>query len=135
MVPGENVNSKSESGESEIPPAVGLEFPGVLDALVQEERTQRVVLAMFERRPWEGDGQQLWQLQEKLNAYASFLLDGEFEETHPQFAGMKTCIQLRTLHPPCPKALEFLEQARIQLQLMEVDLEIWEISDSPESPS
>ncbi len=42
---------------------------------------------MFESRPWDDSDLQLFQLQEKFNAYVSFLLDGEMAEAHPELAG------------------------------------------------
>lgn len=119
--------------EEGLPPAKGLEDPAVLDALIHETDAGRVVLVMFERRPWDGGERQLWQLQEKLNAYASFVLDGEFAETHPDLAHLPVCIQLRSMHHPSAEALGFLEQARAQLALMEVDLEIWDAGSSSET--
>ena len=55
---------------------MGLAHPGVLDAFAHDKRRDLLVLAMYETRPWNGDERQLHQLQEKLNAYASFLRDG-----------------------------------------------------------
>ncbi len=118
--------------DNQIPPAKGLEVAGVLDAMLFEESSNRVVLAMFERRQWNGE-EQLWQLQEKLNAYASFALDGEMQENHPELSGRPVCIQLRTVHSPSDRALSLLEQARRQLALQEIGLEIWKIGETPDS--
>ena len=109
----------------------GLEHPGVLDLLVHDSNRGVVILAMFERRPWEGGDHQVWQLQEKLNAYASFLLDGEYAETCPQFAGVPVVIQLRTLHEPSPAALELIERAGEQLRFQEIGLEVWSMAETP----
>ena len=78
----------------------GLEHPGVLDAFAHDTKKDIVVLAMYETRPWTGGDQQIFQLQEKLNAYASFLLDGEYAEAYKEFAGKPVQIQLRTRHEP-----------------------------------
>lgn len=112
--------------------AAGLSSPGVLDALVYDHSADRVILAMFERRPWDLGTEQLWQLQEKLNAYVSFVLDGEMAELHPELAAKPICLQLRTLHQPSPEALHFLEQAGRQLALQDIALEVWDINDEPE---
>lgn len=109
--------------------APGLEAAGVLDALVHDKDSGRVILAMFERRPWSGGDRQLWQLQEKLNAYASYALDGELREQHPDLAHLPICLQLRTVHRPSERALHLLEQVRHQLSFMDVSLEIWEIGN------
>mgnify|MGYP003694134651 CR=1 FL=1 len=39
--------------------------------------------------------EQLHEMQEKFNAYASFILDGEMTEAHPELAGRTARIQLR----------------------------------------
>jgi hypothetical protein len=102
---------------------MGLAHPGVLDAFAHDKRRDLLVLAMYETRPWNGDERQLHQLQEKLNAYASFLLDGEMAESFPQFVGKPVEIQLRTRHQPDPLALGLLQQASEQLSLQKITLE------------
>jgi len=114
--------------------AGGIEQTGVLDAFAFDERTDRLVLAMFETRPWTGDPQQGFQLQEKLNAYASFALDGELQEQFPELNGKRVCIQLRTVHKPDDRTLEFLAMVRQQLSFQEVDLETVRIGPD-EGPS
>lgn len=111
------------------PGAAGLASPGVLDALVYDHQQQRVILAMFEKRPWNLGEEQLWQLQEKLNAYVSFVLDGEMQELHPELIGRPVCLQLRTVHPPSPEALQFIEHATRQLALQDIAFEVWDISE------
>jgi hypothetical protein len=102
----------------------GLEHPGVLDALAHDTRADKVVLAMYEVRPWNGAEWQLFQLQEKLNAYVSFVLDGELQESFPDLASKSVEIQLRTRHDPDAKALEFISRAREQLALQQITFEI-----------
>lgn len=115
--------------------ASGLESPGTLDAFAHDTRTDRVVLAMFETRAWTGGELQGFQLQEKLNAYVSFVLDGEMVEQFPQFVGKRVCIQLRTVHEPDSRTLGFLGQVREQLAFQEIDLETVLIgeNEAPES--
>lgn len=101
----------------------GLAHPGVLDAFAYDARRDTLVLAMYETRPWAGAEEQLFQLQEKLNAYASFILDGEMTGSFPQYADRPVEIQLRTSHEPDPVAMSLLSQAREQLALQEIRLE------------
>src|SRR6187455_1552660 len=98
----------------------GLENPGVLDAFAHDTRTDKLVLAMYENRPWLGEEPQLLQLQEKLNAYLSFVLDGEMKEAFPQFAEKRVEIQLRTLHEPEEKASDLIRRIREQLAFQEI---------------
>jgi hypothetical protein len=106
---------------------MGLTHPGVLDAFAHDKRRDLLVLAMYESRPWKGDERQLHQLQEKLNAYASFILDGEMADSFPQFIDKPVEIQLRTRHLPDPLALGLLAQARDQLSLQNISLETIQI--------
>ena len=102
----------------------GVAHPGVLDAFAYDGRRDTLVLAMYETREWTGGEPQLFQLQEKLNAYASFILDGEMTESFPQYADRPVEIQLRTKHEPDGVALRLLASAREQLALQQIRLEV-----------
>ncbi len=101
----------------------GVAHPAVLDAFAYDSRRDMLVLAMYETRPWTGAEAHLFQLQEKLNAYASFILDGEMHDAFPQFSDKPVEIQLRTAHEPDELALRLLTQAREQLSLQQIQLE------------
>ena len=106
------------------PPAgSGIERTGMLDAFAHDTREDVLVLAMFETRPWEFGEQQLCQLQEKLNAYVSFILDGEMKENFPHLLGKPVRIELRTAYEPPQRAMDFLGRAREQLGLQGIQLE------------
>jgi hypothetical protein len=120
MVP-ENLNSTPR----------GVAHPAVLDALAHDTRRDTLVLAMYENRPWLGEEPHLVQLQEKLNAYASFILDGELADTFPHLASKPVEIQLRTRHHPDPLALGLLQQAGEQLALQQITLETILVDEEP----
>ena len=103
----------------------GLEHAGVLDAFAWDSNRNTLVLVMFETRPWDGGEPQLLQLQDKLNAYASFILDGEMTESFPQYQNAPVEIHLRTRHEPDPAVSRHLAQARSQLALQKIGLEIF----------
>ena len=111
---------------------MGLEHPAVLDAFAHDKRRDTLVLAMYETRPWTGDEAHILQLQEKLNAYASFILDGEMAEAFPQFVGKPVEVQLRTRHQPAPLTLGFLNQAKDQLSLQQLTIETIRIDAAEE---
>jgi len=104
--------------------ANGLENPSVLDAMVYDSRIDAVVLAMYERREWDGGDGQLLQLEEKMNAYLSFLLDGEFEEAFPQYRGKRLEIHLRTVHEPSEEAWGLIGRMREQLNFQQINFEV-----------
>jgi hypothetical protein len=102
----------------------GVEFAEVIDLLTHDAKSGKVELVMFEPRPWDGGDEQLFQLQEKLNAYMSFVLDGEMLETYPQLNGLSLTVVLRSLEAPSSEAVEFLMQVREQIALQGIDLEV-----------
>jgi hypothetical protein len=108
----------------------GIEHPGVLDAFAHDTRSGRLLMAMYEARPWDGGEKQLFQLQEKLNAYLSFALDGELKETYPQLADLPLEIQLRTLHEPGKEAWGLISRIREQLAFQEIAFEVIQVSES-----
>lgn len=121
------------TGTNPPPPGSGIERTGMLDAFAHDTREDILVLAMFETRPWEHGERQLFQLQEKLNAYVSFILDGEMKDNFPHLVGKPVRIELRTSHEPSERAMGFLGRARDQLALQQIGLEvvvIGEVSDS-----
>ena len=79
---------------------------------------------MEEPRPWDGSDERLYQLQEKFNAYASFLLDGEMATAHPELADKPARIELRCNHMPDQRALELLNLIHDQLALQEIKMEV-----------
>jgi hypothetical protein len=83
-----------------------------------------VVLLMNEPEPWDDSDERLLALQERFNAYVSFLLDGEMAETHPELAGRPARIELRCAHMPDTRALELLGMIHDQLAFQEVRMEV-----------
>jgi Family of unknown function (DUF6572) len=97
---------------------------GVIDVIAEDNKTGEVVLVMNEPEPWDGTDEQLLALQERFNAYVSFLLDGEMAEAHPELAGKPTRIELRCAHMPDTRALELLGHIHDQLAFQEIRLEV-----------
>ena len=68
---------------------------GVIDVIAQDSNTGEAVLVMNEPEPWDDSDERLLALQERFNAYVSFLLDGEMAETNPDLAGRPARISPR----------------------------------------
>ena len=102
----------------------GVQNPAVLDALGVDPATGEFVLGMFEPRPWSGGDSQLIQLQEKLNAYMSFVLDGEMEEQLPQAAGKKLRITLACAEEPPAPVTDLLLRVREQISLQGIGFSV-----------
>jgi len=97
---------------------------GVIDVIAHEAKTGEVVLVMNEADEWNGSDEQLLALQERFNAYVSFLLDGEMAESHPELAGKPARIEVRCVHMPDARALELLGLIHDQLAFQEIKLEV-----------
>lgn len=102
----------------------GVEQAGVIDFFAHDTKTDELVLAMYEPRLWDGSELQLFQLQEKFNAYVSFLLDGELGETHPELLGKNARIELRCATMPDRRALDLLSAVHDQLALQDIRVEV-----------
>jgi hypothetical protein len=106
---------------------------GVIDVVAEDARTGDVVLVMNEPDEWDGSDERLLGLQERFNAYVSFLLDGEMAEAHPELAGKPARIELRCAHMPDTRALELLGRVHDQLVFQGIKLEVI-VGNEPPSP-
>jgi hypothetical protein len=97
---------------------------GVIDVIAQDSNTGEVVLVMNEHEPWDDSDERLLALQERFNAYVSFLLDGEMAEVNPDLAGGSARIELRCAHMPDARALELLGMIHDQLAFQEIRVEV-----------
>jgi hypothetical protein len=92
--------------------------------VAHDPTTDEAVLVMNEVAEWSGSDEELHHLQERFNAYASFLLDGELAEAHPELAKKKARIELRCAHMPDARALELLSAIHDQLEFQDVRVEV-----------
>ncbi len=103
--------------QSQVPAGFGVENPRSLDALADDHETGEAVLIMVEPRAWDGSEERLFQLQEKVNAYLSFALDGEMTDAFPHLAGRPLRLQLDSAVPPDPPAEAFIHRIREHIAL------------------
>ncbi len=104
---------------------------GVIDVIAEDKKTGEVVLVINEPNEWNGSDAQLLALQERFNAYVSFLLDGEMAEAHPELAGKPARIELRCAQMPDTRALELLGLIHDHLAFQEIKLEVIVRNDPP----
>src|ERR1700758_419070 len=97
---------------------------GVIDVIAHDPKTGEAVLVMNEPGEWDGSDEQLLALQERFNAYVSFLLDGEMAGAHPEFGGKAALIELRCAHMPDTRLLEWLGLIHDQLAFQDIKLEV-----------
>ena len=103
---------------------MSLEKPHMIDAIGVDEKSGRVVLVIRHEAPWDGSEKQLFGLQEKLNAYLSFALDGEMAEAYPEFAGRGLSVRIESPGAPDAHTLHFLGHVRHQIQFQDIELEM-----------
>ena len=96
----------------------------MIDVIAHDPKTGEVVLVMNEPNEWDGSDEQLLALQERFNAYVSFLLDGEMAEAHPELGVKPGRIELRCTHMPDTRALELLGLIHDQLAFQEIKMEV-----------
>ena len=97
---------------------------GVIDMIAHDPKRDEVVLVMNEPQSWNGSPEQLIALQERFNAYVSFLVDGEFAESDPNLAQKHARIEVRCVEMPDALTLDLLAKIHDQLELQEIKLEV-----------
>src|SRR6184192_4921150 len=117
--------------ESKDPNANAKGPAALIDVIAQDPKTDEVVLVMNQPDEWASSDEQLLALQERFNAYVSFLLDGELTESHPELAGKRARIEVRCAHMPDTRALELLGLIHDQLAFQEIKLEVVVRNDPP----
>lgn len=86
----------------------GVENPAMIDLITAAPDSDTVVLVMIERRPWGSAPLQLKQIEEKVNRYMAYALDGFLVEHYPQHAGRPVQIRLDCAEAPHGEAVSFL---------------------------
>ncbi len=97
---------------------------GVIDVIAHDAKTDETVLIMNEPQVWDGSDVQLLSLQERFNTYASFLLDGEMIEAHPELSRKRARIEVRCAQMPDTRALELLGMIHDQLAFQDIRMEV-----------
>jgi len=90
----------------------GVQNPMVMDLITVDPDSGKVVLAMFERRAWGQGAQQFRQIEEKINRYMGYVLDGFLVEQHPRYQGKGVQIRLDCAEAPHGDAVAFVEAAK-----------------------
>jgi len=100
---------------------MSIENANLIDIIATDEKSGRVVLVMRESRAWDGSDLQLFELQEKLNAYLSFALDGEMAEAYPHLAAKPLQLRLDCAQPPDSRTQLFIEAVSRQIAFQDIE--------------
>lgn len=99
--------------------------------LVARAADGSLILVMVEHRPWDGSDERLQQLQDKVNAYLAFALDGELERTFPGHTAAGLTLLLRCIEPPDPMVRGLVQPLRTALAPLGVRFEV-QVEGAPE---
>jgi translation initiation factor RLI1 len=86
----------------------GVQNAMVIDLITLDKAADTVVLVMTERRAWGAAAEQLRQIEEKLNRYMGYVLDGFLAEQYPQYQGKSVRIRLDCAEEPHGEAARFV---------------------------
>lgn len=102
----------------------GVENPAILDLITVDGASGDVVLAMIERRRWGASPDQLRQIEEKINRYLGYVLDGFLAEQYPQYVGKRVRIRLECAEAPRGTAVRFVEAATAAIEAQGIAFEL-----------
>jgi hypothetical protein len=91
--------------------APGVENSKVVDLISVDPASGKVVLTMIERRAWGASPQQFQQIEEKINRYMGYALDGFLAEHYPEYEGKAVQIRLECAEAPQGEAILFVAAA------------------------
>ena len=88
-----------------------VENPSIVDLIEVDPASGQVVLVMIERRGWDSGLPQFRQIEEKINRYMGYVLDGHLTSHYPQYEGQGVQIRLNCAQAPCGEAVVFVTAA------------------------
>jgi hypothetical protein len=91
--------------------APGVENAKVIDLIGVDPVSGKVVLTMIERRPWGASQQQFQQIEEKINRYMGYVLDGFLADHYPHYEGKAVQLRLECAEEPHGEATLFVQGA------------------------
>jgi hypothetical protein len=89
----------------------GVENPKIVDLIEMDTASDQVVMVMIERRGWDGGTGQFRQIEEKINRYMGYVLDGHLAMHYPKYEGKRVQIRLDCAAPPQGESAKFVEAA------------------------
>ncbi len=92
--------------------------------LITKTRNGVFVLVLIQRRKWTGREAQLIALQQRVNEYASFALDGELTGRYPEAEGKRVKIRLDIEDAPDRTTKAFLRRIKAALAEHRISFEV-----------
>jgi hypothetical protein len=94
----------------------------VVDSVAVSPDATAFGLSMIETRPWSGGMKQIEQFRDKLNAYLSFILNGQLAREYPDSVGKRRVVILHCVEEP---PVEIHESVQSILRNHEIEFEVW----------
>ena len=92
--------------------APGVQNPMIMDLITLDAATDCVELVMIEARPWGAHPKQLQQIEEKINRYLGYALEGFLVQQYPHYRGKSVRIRLDCAEAPHGLGVSFVEAAQ-----------------------
>jgi hypothetical protein len=89
--------------------------PSTIDALGIHQRTGEAVLTISDHLNWDDEGGHLVALENKINAYLTFVETGQISESLPDGADRAVKISLVHKYEPTDRAVQILENLKVEL--------------------
>ncbi len=90
----------------------GIQYPEIIDFVAADEQECVLVVVQDEYLSKEDT----FALQEKLNNYLCYAIDGQLFRDYPECAGKRLVLQINLFEVPDPFVFEFLEKARSTIE-------------------
>jgi hypothetical protein len=101
---------------------VSIDNPNVIDAISTGKSGGEVILSLFDHLDWEDEYEHLLLLQNKINAYISFIESGQIFDEYPNAISKDLVIEVVSKYECSHKAREFLTSARSVSLTLAVEL-------------
>lgn len=88
----------------------GAQNPYIIDLIEFDKGNDRVFFHIFELREWKPQSdKELRDIEEKLNRYLGYILDGFFIKEYPQYQGKNICLRINHASPLSSREQHFFE--------------------------
>lgn len=109
--------SSTSTTSTEVPiQQPGVQNPKIIDLITTDSSTGEVVMKMIEFRSWKCKKEELHgrlvQLQNKVDSYLSYILDGFFLQQYPQYKDKTIRIELESTEALEGEFIRFFEAAQ-----------------------
>lgn len=95
-----------------------------IDVVAYNPVSQKAILVIIETQPWNGNEQRIFDLQDKINAYMEFIVDGHLKRKYPNIKNDHVSIQIDCCFEPDQKTIDFLKVVKIQIESYKVNFSV-----------